>query len=160
MDTLKGWFGMEAHEASPSGSTEVPDINQLVATLTRNLDVSTEQAEGGLGALLGYVEKSLSSSQFEQLSQLLPGVKEMISSAPDVSNLKSAEGLDSLIDSISEHNDLLKSINEVKKQFNTLGLSTEQIGLYIQQLQQYLDSEQGQQIRVLINKGLGQLGYS
>ena len=82
---------------------------------------------------------------------------------PDISKLDSASdasasaGLGGLLEKASQYSDSLKSINDVKKQFEALGLKPEMISGFISTAQSYLDTEQGQQAKQVLNDGLGKL---
>ncbi|MBU2876478.1 DUF2780 domain-containing protein [Aliiglaciecola lipolytica] len=151
-DSLKSMFGM-----SEEAEETVPTTSAMVGSLIENLNVDSSQAEGGLGSLFNYVKGNLTADKFSQLSETLPGINELISAAPDVSELKSTDGLGSLLDKAAEYNDSVKAINEVKKQFEALGLKPEMIMQYVEQAKAYLDTEEGKQAKDLLMQGFGNL---
>lgn len=151
-DSIKSMLGLE-QEAEASA----PDLKGMLNVLTENLDVDQSQAEGGLGALFSYLQQNISPEQFSQLSDGLPGLQNIIQSAPDVSQLSESDGLSGLLDKAAEYNESLKALNDLKKQFEALGLSPDMIAQYAQQVRQYLDTEQGQQLKALINQGLSSI---
>ena len=152
LDSIKSalGFGEETEQTMPS-------VKEMVGILTESLDVNQSQAEGGLGSIFNYVKGNVSADQFSQLSDALPGIGEIIKSAPDVSKMAEGEGLSGLLDKASEYSESLKAVNDVKKQFESLGLSPEMIAQFVQQAQSYLDTEQGQQAKQLLSEGLGKL---
>lgn len=151
-DSLKNMLGMEQEAES-----EAPDITGMLSALTDNLNVSQEQATGGLGALMGYLQQNISEEQFGQLSAGLPGLNDIIQSAPDIAELGTSEGLSGLLDKAAEYNASLKAVNDLKKQFEALGLTPDMIASYAQQIRQYLDTEQGQQLKDLVAQGLSSM---
>ena len=135
----------------------MPSTDGLVDMLTGSLDVNSDQASGGMGAIFNYVKNNVSTEQFSQLAKSLPGVEGLVGQMPDVSKLSSSEGLGGLLDKASEYSDSLKSINDVKKQFEALGLKPEMISSFVSSAQSYLDTEQGQQAKQVLTDGLGKL---
>jgi len=162
-DSLKNLVGLgDAKEQSINTDTSMlPSSAGLVEMLTSSLNVNTEQASGGMGAILNYVKNNVSTEEFVQLAQSLPGVDGLVSQMPDISKLTSESssngGLSSLLDKASQYSDSLKSINDVKKQFEALGLKPEMISNFVASTQRYLDTEQGQQAKQLLTEGLGKL---
>jgi hypothetical protein len=126
-----------------------PSAAELIASLTDNLGVSTEQATGGMGAILNYAKQNISSEKFSQLSSAIPGVDSLLSAVPAVATL-SEGGLGGLMNKAAEYSDSLKSINDLKNQFDTLGLDTGMIMKYVSQAQQYLDTPQGQEAKTML----------
>jgi len=162
-DSLKNLVGLgDAKEQSINTDTSMmPSTDGLVDMLTSSLNVNTEQASGGMGAILNYVKNNVSTEQFGQLAQSLPGVDGLVSQMPDISKLTAVSstngGLSGLLDKASQYSDSLKSINDVKKQFEALGLKPEMISNFVASAQRYLDTEQGQQAKQLLTEGLGKL---
>ena len=155
-DSLKNLVGMEETKEQ---SVEMPSTDGLVNMLTSSLNVDTEQASGGMGAIFNYVKNNVSAEQFSQLAKSLPGVDALVGQMPDVSksSAKSSSGLGGLLDKASEYSDSLKSINNVKKQFEALGLKPEMITSFVSSAKTYLDSEQGQGAKKILTEGLGKL---
>ena len=159
LDSLKNLVGLgETKEQSVDANTSaMPSTDGLVDMLTGSLDVNSDQASGGMGAIFNYVKNNVSTEQFSQLAKSLPGVEGLVGQMPDVSKLSSSEGLGGLLDKASEYSDSLKSINDVKKQFEALGLKPEMISSFVSSAQSYLDTEQGQQAKQVLTDGLGKL---
>jgi hypothetical protein len=153
-DSLKSFVGMgETKEQAVA----MPSTDGLVELLTSSLNVDTEQASGGMGAIFNYVKNNVSADQFSELAKSLPGVDGLVGQMPDVSKLSSAGGLGGLLDKAAEYSDSLKSINDVKKQFEALGLKPEMISSFVSSAQGYLDSEEGQSAKKVLTDGLGKL---
>jgi hypothetical protein len=169
LDSLKNLVGLgEVKEQSVESNTkantnadasEMPSTAGLVTMLTSALDINTDQASGGMGAILNYVKNNISTEQFSQLADSLPGVDGLLSQMPDISKLSSdsSEGLSGLLDKASEYSDSIKSINDIKKQFEALGLKPEMISNFVSSAQGYLDTEQGQEAKRMLTDGLGKL---
>jgi len=169
LDSLKNLVGLgdsaqEVKKEELKASTETAvteatqavnslDIAGLVSSVSEKLNVSNDQAEGGMASLLNYAKANLADADYVELAKNLPGVDGLLSKVPDVSEVKS-EGLGGLLNKASEYSDSLKNINALKQQFEALGLKPEMITQYISQAQSYLDTEQGQQAKALLVKGL------
>jgi hypothetical protein len=153
-DSLKNLVGLgETKEQS----VVMPSTDGLVKQLTSSLNVNTDQASGGMGAIFNWVKNNVSTEQFSQLAKSLPGVDGLVSQMPDISQLSSGKGLGGLLDKASQYSDSLKSINDVKKQFEALGLKPEMISDFVTSAKSYLDTEQGQQAKQVLTEGLGKL---
>ncbi len=151
-DSIKSMFGMgeETQEAAPSAGA-------MVGHLIENLGVDEKQAEGGLGSIFNYAKENMSGDQFSQLSDSIPGLGDLLKSAPDVSKMAGEGGLGGLMDKASEYNESFKAINDVKKQFESLGLDTDMIMQYVKQAQAYLDTEEGQKAKQLLTDSVSKL---
>ncbi len=161
LDSLKNLVGLgETKEQSVNSNTSaMPSAEGLVGMLTSALNVNTDQASGGMGAILNYVKNNVSAEQFSQLAKSLPGAEGLVSQMPDISKLTSgsSDSLSGLLDKAAEYSDSLKSINDVKKQFEALGLKPEMISNFISSAQSYLNTEQGQKAKKMLTDGLGML---
>jgi hypothetical protein len=154
LDSLKNFVSLsEAKEQS----VKAPSTDGLVSLLTSSLNVNTDQASGGMGAIFNYVKDNVSTEQFSQLATSLPGVDGLVNQMPDISKLSSGEGLGGLLDKAAQYSDSLKAVNDVKKKFEALGLKPEMISSFISSAQGYLDTEQGQQAKQVLTQGLGKL---
>ena len=116
-DTAKSFASGLIEEATKQ------DQSSIISALTSQLDVSTEQATGGAGALLALASNSLSSSESSELSSLIPGMSSLTSSAT---------GLLGMADNMSAVTDI----------FTKLGLDASMVTEYAPVLLEYL-TEQG-----------------
>ena len=160
-ESLKNLVGLgDTPEQSVASKTPAKQgTDGLVDMLTSSLNVNADQAAGGMGAIFNYVKDNVSTEQFSQLANSIPGVEGLVSQMPDISKLNSgaSDGLGGLLEQASQYSDSLKSINNVKKQFEALGLKPEMISNFIATAQSYLDTEQGQQAKKILTDGLGKL---
>lgn len=162
LDSLKSLAGFSDQKTSSTSvnstqtaTTSALDISGMLSQVTNSLNVTPKQAEGGVASLFSFAKDNLSSTDFSQLAKSIPGVDGILSKVPSVG--KSSGGLGGLLDQASQYSDSVKSINNIKKQFEALGLSPDMISKFISQAQSYLDTEQGQQAKDLLTKGLAQL---
>ncbi len=127
----------------------------MIPLLTSSLGVNKNQAEGGLGSLLGYAKDQLSSTESSQLSSALPGLETLVGMAPTVEPKNEQQsGIGGLLSTAAQYNDSLKSIDQLNQQFQALGLEPEMIGQFANTAMQYLNSTQGQQAGALLKQGL------
>lgn len=100
----------------------------LLPMLTSQLGVTETQAEGGMGSLLQVAQGALSSDEFGQLSQGIPGMDSLLAAAPALGS-KSAGG-NALTGMLANAGGLaagLGSMGKLTEQFEALGLSPEMI---------------------------------
>lgn len=56
--------------------------NALVSLLTSQLGVNAQQASGGAGLLLSMAKDKLSSQEFGQIANAVPGIDSLLAAAP------------------------------------------------------------------------------
>ncbi len=100
----------------------------LLPTLTQELGVTETQAEGGMGSLLQVAKGALSSNEFGQLSQGIPGMDTLLAAAPALGS-KSAGGnaLTGMLANAGGMAAGLGTMGKLTEQFEALGLSPEMI---------------------------------
>jgi hypothetical protein len=100
----------------------------LLPMLTSQLGVTETQAEGGMGSLLQVAQGALSSDEFGQLSQGIPGMDTLLAAAPAL-GAKSAGG-NALTGMLSNAGGMaagLGAMGQLTQQFEALGLSPDMI---------------------------------
>jgi hypothetical protein len=163
VDKLKGLLGSststttETTTTAAEEATESFDISSLVSTVSDNLGVTETQSEGGLASIFDYAKSNLSSTDYTELADSIPGLDSLLDSAPEVSTESSStsSGMSSLLSKASEYSDSLSAINTLKEQFEALGLDTDMISSYVTQINSYLSSDEDTQS--LLSSGLGNL---
>ena len=65
---------------------------ELIDLLTNTLGVNADQATGGAGLLFKLAKEKLGDTDFSQISQHVPGVNELIESAPESGGIAGALG--------------------------------------------------------------------
>lgn len=142
----------EVDSAVESSAEAAPSMTGMISALTENLNVSSDQAEGGLASLMNYVKSNVSSDKFSELSASLPGLEQVLSAVPEITAAEG--GMAGLLSKASQYSEKLKDLNAVKQQFEALGLSPEMISGFIQQANAYLDTPQGQEAKKLLSSSL------
>jgi hypothetical protein len=153
LDSLKEFLGFGD---SKTETVEQPTIDGLLSALTDNLDVSSDQAKGGLASLFNYAKNNINADTFAQLKEQIPGVESVMGNLPEVSN-DEQEGLGGLLDKASEYSESLKAVNDLKKQFEAIGLEPQMIMSYIEQAKAYLDTEEGKQAKQMLTDAFSSL---
>ena len=110
---------------------------QLLPLLTQQLGVSGEQAQGGMGALLQAAQILMSDTKFGALTQVIPNMSSLLSSAPTVSN-ESGGLTDSLMKMAAEQSETVKTGTQLVSQFQSLGMGADMIPKFTGVAEDYL----------------------
>ncbi len=125
------------------------DTSKLIGSLVDTLGVSEEQATGGAGAVFREAKDNMSSGDYSQLLNAVPGIDSLISAAPQVGGLTgkassllggsagSAAGMAGLADS-----------------FSKLGLAPDMVNQFMPVILDFVQSEGGQQAMTLLKSAL------
>ena len=146
-----------AVEAPADTEVATPSMTGMISALTENLEVSSNQAEGGLASLMNYVKNNVSSDKFSALSSSLPGLDQVLTAVPEITALADGGGMAGLLSKASEYSSKIKDLSAVKQQFEALGLSPEMISAFVEQAKAYLDTPQGQEAKALLTSSLSSL---
>ena len=106
----------------------------LVGRLTKDLNITPEQAKGGAGAIFSLAKSRLSPEEFSKLSNAVPGMDEFLKAAPH------GAGLDALGSLASGKGGGLASL---AGSFKSLGLSPGMAGKFAPVLQKYIGGRGG-----------------
>ncbi len=128
----------------------------LIPTLTKQLGVSENQANGGMGALFQIAKDNLDTSDFSQLSQSIPDMTSLLAAAPALGS-DGENPLGSWLAKAGSAGETLNDLAQLKSQFDALGLDTAMISKFALAAISYLQSEGGQDTAALLQKGLGAL---
>lgn len=169
IDQLKGLLGDKKADSTvtSSGLTEMAtsaasaiDLSSLVATVSDTLNVSETQSEGGIASIMNYVQGNLSSGDYAQLANSIPGIDGLLENVPSLSSdtaARSSSSLSGLLNKASEYSSTLKSVNDLKQQFEALGLSTDMIASFATQISSYLNVNADEETQALFKSGLDNL---
>lgn len=107
--------------SSALGDQDMPKMDSpIISELTNKLNVSPEQAAGGAGALLSLASNSLSSSNNNELSQLIPGFSSLQNSVPGLSQLATnSDGVSSVFSSLGLDPSLVSKFAPIILQYLT-----------------------------------------
>jgi len=125
------------------------DTSKLIGSLTYLLGVTKEQAAGGAGAVFREAKNNMSTADYSQLLNAIPGIDSLIQSAPQVSGL--AGKATSLFGSSS---DSVQGLSALTDSFSKLGLSPEMVNKYVDVILDFVQSEAGQQSMSMLKSAL------
>jgi len=124
-------------------ATAAPEAAGLLNTLGTQLNVTPQQAVGGTGALLGLAKNKLSSNDFSQLSQSVPGL-DQLSGTSALGSLGGLSGMLGNSGSQSAVNNALgnvQSMGDVNKAFSALGMDSSMVSQFVPVILQYLGQQ-------------------
>ena len=135
-------------EALQGGANAVADVNStavqgsLTDTLVKKLGVTSEQAQGGAGALFQLAKGKLDAGQFAELSKAVPEMDSLLSAAP-----KQSEALSGLAGSASsvlgENNNAYGNLAGLAATFKGLNLSPDRVDEFVPIVVDYVSSKSG-----------------
>ena len=169
IEQLKGLLGDKKADSTVTSSslTEMAtsaasaiDLSSLVDTVSNTLNVSETQSEGGIASIMNYVQGNLSSGDYAQLANSIPGIDGLLENVPSLSSdtaASSSSSLSGLLNKASEYSSTLKSVNDLKQQFEALGLSTDMIASFATQISSYLNVNADEETQALFKSGLDNL---
>ena len=125
------------------------DTSKLVGQLVDLLGVTQPQAEGGAGAILKAAKDKMTTGDYSQLLNAVPGIDSLVSSAPAGGGL--AGKASSLLGSSSGS---MQGTAGLADSFSSLGLSPDMVGKFTDVILDYVQSEGGQQAMALLKNAL------
>lgn len=124
---------------------------ELLNMLTSQLGISENQAEGGAGLIFNLAKDKLSSGEFDQILNKLPGIENLMSKAPKSdSGLMGALG--GLTSSLGGGN--LGDLGGLISGFSKLDLDSSLVTKFIPIIVDYAKSKGGEEIMSLLLKVL------
>lgn len=126
----------------------------LVGMLTDKLGVTTEQAEGGAGAIFNVASKNMSADNLSKVTDALPDVTSLMKSASSSSSSGASSAIGSLSSMVGSSSDSLSSLASLSSTFSSLGLDSDMVGKFIPIVLEYAQSKGGSQISSLLKSAL------
>jgi hypothetical protein len=124
---------------------------ELIEQLVKNLGVSENAAKGGSGLLFKMAKEKLGSDDFSKIANIVPGVSDMIKSAPDAGVLGSIGGLASSFGGGAAQ---IGNLASLAGGFSKLGLDSGMIGKFIPIILAFVQSKGGDVAKALLEKAL------
>lgn len=118
--------------------------DELINLLTKDLDITNEQAMGGAGALFNYAKESLDEEEFDQVSAAVPDMNGYLDAIPSLGG--STTGM------LGKATQSLVGMPAVTAAFDKLGLSQEMVGMFTPILVDYVDKKGGEAVGGLLQK--------
>ena len=120
-------------------TTAAPEAAGLLNTVGTQLNVTPEQAIGGTGALLGLAKNNLSSADYSQMTQAVPGL-DLLSVAGalgGLGGLLGGSGNSAATNALGN----VKSMADVNSAFTALGMDSGLVGQFAPLILQYLGQQ-------------------
>ena len=135
---------------------------ELIQQLVSSLGVNEDQAKGGAGLLFNLAKEKLGSGEFQQLTDKIPGVSDLLGAAPAPSAAASAGGgmmgalggaaaalgAGGLGDKLGGLGDLAS----LASGFSQLGLSSDMVGKFAPIVLSFVQNQGGDSIKGLLEK--------
>jgi len=118
--------------------------DELIKSLTEDLDITNEQAKGGAGALFNYAKESLSEEEFGQVTDAVPDMSGYLDAIPSLGG--KSTGI------LGQATQSLVGMPAVTAAFDKLGLSQEMVGMFTPILVDYVDKKGGEAVGGLLQK--------
>lgn len=121
---------------------------ELVQQLVSATGVSEQQAEGGAGLIMGLLKDQLSSADFSQLSEAVPGVDGLVGAAP----ADAGGGMGGLLGSVAGAlgGGELGNLAKLAGGFSELGLDSGMIGQFVPVLMSFIQDKGGDGIAGMV----------
>ena len=135
---------------------------ELIQQLVSSLGVNEDQAKGGAGLLFNLAKEKLGAGDFQQITDKIPGVSDLLGAAPTQSAAASAGsgmmgalggaaaalGAGGLGDKLGGLGDLAS----LASGFSQLGLSSDMVGKFAPIVLSFVQSQGGNGIKSLLEK--------
>jgi len=125
---------------------------ELLQMLTSQLSISEDQAKGGAGLLFKLAKDKLSSGEFSQVANTVPGITDLISSAPDSGGLSSAIG--GLASSLGGGTGQIANLASLASGFGKLNLDTGMVSKFIPIVLSFVQLKGDDTVKGLLEKVL------
>lgn len=127
----------EAQGQLPAVSNATNPSPELVGMLTKQLNITPQQATGGAGAIFGLVKSRLAPADFTKLSASVPGMDGFLKAAPAATGGSPLDSVSSMIPGGAG------GLASLAGSFNSLGLSPAMASKFVPVMQNYLQSKGG-----------------
>ncbi len=124
----------------------------LVDLLTGQLGITKNQASGGAGSIFQLAKQNLNADDFSSVAKAVPGIDQMMSSAPKAEKSSSAiGGISSMFGSSSKK---LSGLASITSSFEKLGLSGNMVDKFIPIILDYVKTSGGENVMNLLKGAL------
>jgi len=122
---------------------------ELIDLLTKNLGVGEDQAKGGAGLLFNLAKEKIGDADFSQVAQHVPGLNELIDSAPKSSGIGTALG--GLASNLGGGASKLGNIASLAGGFSDLGLDSSMLSKFIPVILSFVQEKGGSGVKDLLS---------
>jgi Protein of unknown function VcgC/VcgE (DUF2780) len=117
------------------------DDPSLVQALSKQLNVSDDQAAGGAGAIFQYAKGALSGDDYGKVEKAVPEASELVKKAPPTDSTTSAAG-----GMLGKSAGSAAGLANLTSSFEKLGLSSDMVGKFTPIVVNYVDQKGGSQV--------------
>jgi len=121
---------------------------ELINLLTQNLGISEEQAKGGAGLIFQMAKEKLGSGDFGKIADSVPGVNDLLSSAPKSGGLGSVIG--GLTSALGGNAEKLGGLANLASGFGKLDLDAGMVSQFIPVVLSFVQSKGGDSLKGLL----------
>ena len=125
------------------------DDPSLVQTLSKQLNVSEDQAAGGAGAIFEYAKGSLSADDYGKVVKAVPEATELEKKAPATDSTASAAG-----SMLGKTGSSAAGLASLTSSFDKLGLSSDMVGKFTPIVVNYVEQKGGSEVGGLMRNVL------
>ncbi len=126
----------------------------LIQLLTENLGVQDSQAQGGAGLLFQLAKDKLGEEDFAKIADYVPGIENMLSSAPQDGGMLGALG--GLASAMGGEAAGIGNIMSLAGGFSKLGLDSGMIAQFVPIILSFVQNKGGEEIKTLLENVLNQ----
>lgn len=140
-------------ESAPMASQE----SGLVDLLVSQLGVTPAQATGGAGAIFSTAKQGMSTSDFAQVSNAVPGMDQMLSAAPSVSSsMPGSSGMmGAATGALGSSGGAVGNMANLAGSFQSLGLDSNMVNQFVPVILDYVKGQGGSSTMSLLQSSLG-----
>lgn len=135
---------------------------ELIQQLVSSLGVNEDQAKGGAGLLFNLAKDKLGAGDFQQLSNAIPGVLDLLGAAPASGGGGMMGALGSVASSLGGNlggkMEGLGDLANLAGGFSQLGLSSDMVGKFVPIVLSFVQNQGGDGIKGLLEKVLDSSG--
>jgi hypothetical protein len=120
----------------------------LVGQLTKQLNITPEQATGGAGAIFGYTKDKMSPADFSKVSSAVPGMDGFLKAAPAAGSTSAASSAAGAAGAIPGAPTSMASgagggMASLAGSFQKLGLSPDMVSKFAPVMEKYIGAKGG-----------------
>ena len=160
--SLFAFFFFAASILTLSKQADAGDLG-LVDTLTQQLGVTTEQAEGGAGAIFGKAKGNMSSEEFDLVSETVPEASSLLDKAPKAESETQSlagsiggavSGMTGGGTGIGDATTSIGQLGGLTETFKSLGMDSDMVGKFIPVVLDYAKEKGGEAVMGILQSSL------
>jgi hypothetical protein len=118
----------------------------VVSVITDELDISSSQARGGVGAIFAYADNYLDDDDFETVADGIPDIDSLIDAAPDVDD----DSFFGVRDTLSELDSPVAGRSTLIDAFDELDMDRDMIDEFLTIVYDYVEDASGERAKEIL----------